>query len=352
MSKKKFFIILIILCGCFFLLQENCASAQDIIISEYPVSSEIVYGHPLFSSSLVGGSSNVEGFFSWKEESKVLGVGNHKEIVVFTSVSGEKEEIEVDVSVLPKRVYIEFQKEMKKQYDGNDYIDNIEYIVKGIIDSSVYVKGKISIKLDSVFVGENIGVSIKGLELSGEGKDNYYFDLEGFTATIHPKYLDKFGSEKNRVDFSESIYIPVNSLLNINDSDLELNIDKYDVKKVIDIGVFSQGKKLNIAEKVFVKLNIDNNDLDYKRITLYNYYNGKYEELEYQYLNGELSYWCTGLGYLVVASKEYNYIWLYILCSIIILSLVIVLVYVQRKRYNRIKHYKSIRRRKDYGNYL
>lgn len=352
MSKRKFLIVLIVFCGFFFLLGENNVKSASVVISQKPVSEEIIYGHPLYSSSLTGGISNAEGTFSWKDENKVLEVGDHEETVVFTSLNGEQIEFGVNIKVLPKRVYLEFENQLRKQYDGNDSIKQFSYVVKGIIDSSVYVKGFASLRVDSFFVGERIKVNIDGICLEGKGKENYYLDLDGFFATIHPKYIEKFGNEKNKIEFSEDIYVPVNSVLQIEEREINGDIEGYEIKKVFSLGIYSAAEKVKIDDKVTIKLNIDSKDLDYKRIVLYNYYNGKYQKLDYEYSNGELVYSCYGIGDLIITSRNYNYTWLYVGGSILLLSLIAILIFVERRRYNRIKHYKSIKRSRDYGNYL
>lgn len=352
MGKRKFFIMFIMLCGFFFLFSENSVKASEIVISEKPVSADIFYGQPLYISTLEGGVSNVEGTFFWKDFDKVLNVGKYEEIVVFTSVDGEEKEISVEISVLPARVYIEFEKELRKIYDGTDYIKDDCYIVKGIFDSSVYVKGDISVRLDSLFVGENIPVSIQGLSLDGEGKENYYLDLAGHTATIHPRYIEMFGNSKDRVDFVRD-FIPVNASLHVaHRNDLDVYIDGYDTKKIVDIHLVDNGVVVDAKNEVIVKIELSQKDLDYKRMELYNYYNGEFQKLEYNYSDGQLVYSCVGLGSLVIVSKYYDYTWVYIVGGLLALIVIVCLVCIGRKRYNRIVRYKSIKRRKDYGNYL
>lgn len=353
MSKRLLFIMFILICGCVFLLAEKTIVKADYaVIVKKPVSEDIVYGHPLYSSKLKDGVSSVEGIYTWKDENKVLDVGEHEETVIFTSVNGETIEFNVDINVIPKRVYIEFENDLKKQYDGNDCISNVVYVVKGVIDSNVYVKGEISVKLDSVFVGVDIGVDVSGLSLEGEGKENYYLDLSGFVATIYPNQIEKFGNEKNKVVFSDGVYVPVNSILRIEEENLNLEIKDHEIKKVYRLDVISEGLKVDVDKKITVKLKIDENDLNYKRLVVYNYYNGSYTPVDYEYSNGQLVYSCVGLGSLVIASENYNYTWVYIISIIFMIMICAVVFVVYRKKYNRIQRYKSIKRRKDYANYM
>ena len=170
MKGIKKIILLLFFFGFFMFFKGQNVKAASVLIEEKPVASDIVYGQPLYVSELMGGVSNVAGIFHWKEEGKILNAGIHEEIVVFSSENNEDIEMSVVVNVLQKSVNIVFEQEIKKQYDGNDYVSSPNYIVKGIIDNTVYVSGNIEIKLTSVFVGEDIPVEIKGLELKGERK--------------------------------------------------------------------------------------------------------------------------------------------------------------------------------------
>ena len=93
--------------------------------------------------------------------------------------------------------------------------------------------------------------------------------------------------------------------------------------------------------------------MKYKRLKLYNYYNGEYKEIDYNYEGGILTYSCDGLGDLIISSKDYNYTWVYVVVSVILCVLVSMITIIGIKKYKRINRYryKSLSRRKDHGDY-
>lgn len=354
MIKRRLFLYLIGVLGAFFLFCGERAYAKQTVINEYPEAGDIIYGQPLFMSKLNGGSVNVDGTFLWKENNLVLDAGVHEQIVVFVPNDSaySREEISVEVNVSKRRVYLEFSEKLQKQYDSSDRLIAPSYVVRGIVDKEVYVSGNISLKLASVFVGENIDVTISGLELKGDVKDNYYLDLSGFKASVHPKFKEFFGETKDRVDFSFETLIPVNSVLKI-EKNLNENLDlkNHKIISAYEVSVVSNNSVVDIEKIVHVKIKVNEENLNVKRLKIYNYYDNEYKEIDYSYADGYLSYSCVGLGTLVIAQKDFNYIWLYIICGIILMGLSVyvgVRIAVNRRKINR---YRSLKRSKDYGNY-
>ena len=160
MNKIKSFFMLCMMTFLFILVGEN-VKANSVIINEYPVAEDLVYGEPLFQSSLIGGSANVAGTFRWVEEDKVEFVGVSTQRVVFIpdDSSYNMKEFELDVKVEARRVYLKFEGELRKQYDGSDALILPSYVINGIIDKDVYIRGELKATLDSAFVGENINVN-------------------------------------------------------------------------------------------------------------------------------------------------------------------------------------------------
>lgn len=355
MKNKTFFIIFLCCMLLFFFGNDTTIKANDISILSYPSASDLVYGQPLFESKLVGGQASVEGAFKWKDEHKSLmdvGVSSQEVLFIPNDSSYSTLVMKVEVKVNKRRVYIKFEDDLYKQYDGNVTLKLPNYVVGGIIDSDVYVGGNLKGTTASVLVGNNIEVNLEGLELKGENKDNYYLDLSGFYATIHPKAIEKFGSIKNKIEFGEGIYVPVNSLIyndKIDSSSLSKN--GYSIKEIYDLYIKSSYSRVDVSGDVSVKVMVDATSLNYKRIKIYNYYNNEFQEVDYEYIDGYLYYTARGLGKIVIAQKDYNYSWIYVLVSsmVVIIAGVVFSKYLKdRKKINR---YKSLKRRKDNGDY-
>lgn len=351
MRIKTYFIIFSFWMLFFFFGLNIKVDAKEIYILSYPSASDLTYGEPLFESKLTGGKASVEGHFKWKEANKsLMEIGTSNEDVLFIPEDSSLDILimKIEVKVNKRRVYIKFEDNLYKQYDGNVGLDLPNYVIGGIIDSSVYVAGDLKGTTASVLVGDNIGVNLEGLELKGEKKDNYYLDLKGFYATIHPKVIEKFGGIKNRVEFSENVYVPVDSLVFVDEINSNgLSKSGFEIKSIYDLYIKSSYSRIEVSGDVGVRVKIEQADLDYRRIKIYNYYNDEFQQLDYKYIDGYLYYNCSGLGKLVIAQEDYNYSWVYI-------SLVFVLIggggILLRKYLNdrkSINRYKSLKRRKD-----
>jgi len=354
MKRRNIIICFISVLTFFFFVMNKRVSAQETLINEYPISTDIIYGQPLYTSNLSGGKSSVEGKFVWKEEFRVYDVGEHNCTVKFIPNNELYEivEMSVKVNVLPRRVYLKFEDDLHKQYDGTDTLNLPSFVIRGIIDKSVYVVGDLQAKLQNVLVNDKVKVELTGLELKGEKKENYYLDLSGFTATIHPVYLEEFSKSKNKVDFDDKTYVPVSSSLKVNDSNDSFYKKKgFVIKDSYDIKIINKDDVVDVDGAVRVKLKINPENLNHKRLHLFNYYNGKYEEVEYSYRDGYIYYNCVGLGNLIIMQKKVNYWWLYMI-MFVLASLIVVLVWrnvnIKRKKINR---YKSLRRGRDNESY-
>ena len=132
--KNKYVIIFITCLAVFFFFGAFKVNAQEVIIVEKPTASDIIYGEPLFESVLRGGSGNVPGTFSWKNQRNTFTVGKHTEVVVFTPNDSNYAPVETSVvfNVNKRRVYIKFEEEIRKLYDGTNKIELPNYIVGGI----------------------------------------------------------------------------------------------------------------------------------------------------------------------------------------------------------------------------
>lgn len=353
MIKKRFLFSFIIFVAVFFFYNGLKVSALGVAIEELPVAEDISYGEPLFESTLIGGKANVDGTFSWKNGRVTFNVGEYTQIAVFTPSNNvySSKEFELKVKVNPRRVFLNFERELYKQYDGLASLSLPNYVVGGIIDSSVYVKGNLSGAIESVLVG-NSKVILSGIELVGHKSEQYYLDLEGFEATIHPRIVAKFGPIKNRIDLIGNVYVPIDSLM-YTDELKNANIYKegYEVKAVYDVYIKSGNDRVRVDTDVKVRILIDEGNFDYKRLKLYNYFNGEYEELSYTYSDGYIEYRSDGLGVLVFAQKELNFWWLYVLIVSLILTFDVVVIAKRVHSREKINKYKSLKRSKDDGNY-
>ncbi len=353
MNKKVFILYFIGVLFTFFLHASEVVNAGVTIIEEYPVASDIVYGHPLFTSKLEGGKANVEGTFVWENDDEVLKVGTYTRKVIFSpnDQQYQSREIVVEIQVLPRRVYLKFAKDLKKQYDGTDSLSLPTYIVGDIVDKDVYVSGYLEAKLESAFVGENIKVILTGLELKGENKDNYYLDLENITATIHPRYIEKFGSIKNKVTFNKDVYIPVNSVFHTDKGDVnQVSLNRHKIKSVYELFVENNGENIEVKGELEVKIKIDKEEIKSSRTRIYNYFDGEYTEISYKYVDGYLVYKCNNLGYLVIAQEKFDFSGIYILGVIILLFILIKAIKKIEFNKPKINKYKSLKRGKDYAN--
>ena len=355
MGKKYFVIYFALVIINFYMFFGVDIKAAYPVITQKPTASDIIYSQPLYMSVIDGGESNVKGSYKWKNELEIYKAGTHNAIVVFTPDDQmyDSVEFELPVNVHAKKVYLKFERSLQKRYDQNNKLDVPGYIVQGIIDDDVYVSGNITATLESVLIGENIKVTIEGLELRGENKNNYYLDLDNHTASIHPVYLEKFGGERDRVEFLDNIYVPVNSVFLVDKiNDLKFYNDEYNVKAAYMGKVMNNGRVIDIKDKVAVKLKIDRELMNIKRIKIFNLYNGDYKEIkEYTYKDGYLVYFCNGLGTTVIVQKKPNYTWIYVVSSILLAissCLVIKQVLANRVKINR---YKSLKRRKDNGDF-
>lgn len=354
MRKLKFVFMFIVL-FFFFLCTDNIIKAEQYVISEYPVSEKLTYGEPLFEASLIGGVSSVSGTFNWENENVVLEAGVSNQKVIFTPFNSELEirEIEIAVTVNPRRVFPKFEKSLYKQYDNSTLLKLPAYTVQGIIDKNVYVKGILSANLESAFVGENIKVNLSGLELVGDKKDNYYLDLTGFLANVYPRFIEMFGNVKNRVDFSENTYVPMHAIIHISEPTIDLKQEGHKIIKGYDIQLRNGNEVIDVKDKIKVKIKIEN--FDGKRISLYNYYNETYEKIDYVYEDGYLIYESHGLGVLVLSKVVIDYTWMFITFGIVLfIVLAVLLTYVSCKMWKnrkKINKYKSIKRRKNDGDY-
>lgn len=352
MRRMRFFLI-IFSAILFFVCKDIKVKAVEYNVSEIPVASDITYGEPLFRSQLVGGESEVSGVFSWKEINKMLPAGLNKEKIVFipNDSSFPVKEFEVDINVNLRRVYLDFERELKKQYDSYSSLKLPEYTIRGILDKTVYLRGDLKATLESVFVGDNVKVFLSGVELVGEKVENYYLDLEGYTAKIYPKFIEMFGNVKNRIDFMGDDCVPVNSIIHIEKSSDKVLKRGYNVKNAYDVSVDSNGTKYDVNGKIKVKVKIDASNFNYKRLEIYNYYNEQYEELDYVYKDGYLIYECEGLGALLFLQKKLVYepwfVMIIVVISICLLSVFIRIAICKFNRKGKIDKYKSLRRSKN-----
>ena len=351
MNKFKFmYIFAFVLMFFFFCNDEKAKGMYDPIIIENPTASEITYGEPLFESILTGGKANVEGVFSWKNNKETFPAGEYRRTVIFSPFDNEYNDLEVKVlvKVNKKRVYLKFEEEFHKQYDGTGNLDLPNYEVKGIIDSGVYVKGDLSAKLDGILIGRN-NVILSGIELAGDRTSNYYLDLEGVTCDVHPNYIEKFGDVKHRVDFSSDIYVPFDTLIYVNQADTnKIKIDGYSIKRAYDIYLESDNKRVAVHDPVIVKIKVDDSAFKFNRLSVYNVNNGAYELVDYEYEDGYILYKTSSLGLLVFAQKELDFTWLYIVTSLLLVITVFVVLFRYYKGKEKINKYKSLKRSKDY----
>lgn len=350
-NKSKIFMCFIFFIGVFFFVDFSVAKANEIIINQYPVATDITYGQPLYMSSLSGGSANVDGAFVWDDEVLVLEAGVKQAKVNFVADEESYGEVSffVDVKVNLRRVYLKFEDALYKIYDGGTSLILPNYTVVGIVDKDVSLSGEATAALENGFVGENVKVNITGLQLVGARASNYFFDLNNIVATVYPDHVVKFG-EDHKVVFVGEIHVPISSTLSIEKvTDFNFFKKGYKTKNVYDIDVKSGNSVVDVDVEVLVKLKLDEISKS-KKILMFNYYNGEYEELNYNYDGDYLVYTAEGLGMLVIIEAETSYWWLY---SIIIFIFIFVLNFICIKKVcnrQKINKYKSLKRRNDYGN--
>lgn len=344
-------LLLFLLIG--YIFSSTRTSACETIIYTPPTSSTINYGDHLYSSKLTNGIANVEGIFLWEKENLVLTPDDHYSTVIFLPSNPEcsSKRINVNLTILPREIHPVFESELKKQYDETNNLVLPNYLIKGIIDEDTYIKGNLTAKTESVLVGDNIKVIMEGLEIAGDHKDYYTLNLNGYTATIHPKQIEKLGEIKNKITFNSSkAFVPTNSSLLISKSDSQISKEGYKTYSVYDIVVKSDGKEVtNIPGSFSLKLKID--DINIKKYQLFNYINNEYEKINYTITeDGYILYTVSNIGNLVIAKKEINITPLIIFLILVIAIIITILVQRNTKTKTKIKKYKSLKRRKSYEN--
>lgn len=355
MLKKGFFITFVYTLFIFFFCNAIKVNAGETLVEILPKASEIAYGQPLFESVLSEGKANVDGTFYWKDPFLSFNAGQYVQKVVFKPFDVEYNSVEMNVVVRVKRrkIYLKFEGEIFKQYDGKNSIRLPNYIVGGVLDEDdVYLTGSLEGVLENVLVGKS-NVLLSGVELAGNDEKNYYLDLNGVEATIYRDYVEKFGNVKNRVDFGKDIYVPMDSIICVDKlSDYDIKKVDYDIREVYDIYLKSDQSRVDVDGIVNVKVMIDEDSFNYKKVKIYNYYNGAYEKVEYKYEDGYIIYTAKGLGSLVFAQKRVNMWWLNILIIIFVLSVGVFIFIIALRKREKFNKYKSIKPgKKDYECY-
>lgn len=328
--------------------------AIDVTIEQVPVAEDIDYGEPLFESALSGGVSNVEGVFRWNKGEQLLEVGEHDVEVVFEPNDKLYSSVNffVKVNVNKRRVYLKFESDIYKQYDDTRDIKLPNYIVGGIRKGDgVYISGELKGTLESGLVSTSTKVILSGIELIGNKKENYYLDLEGFSAKVYPKYIEKFIGDKNRIQLDKNAYVPINTAIYVEEIEEEsLTKEGYTILNSYDVYIASDNDRIDMNKPVKVKIKIDENNFNYERLHVYNYYNNSYEEIvDYKYEDGYFVYSASSLGQVVFAQKELNFWWAYLLGSLFTVSALLFVILALLKNRKKINKYKSLKRRKDYG---
>ena len=354
MKKRYFFAIVIYIFVFLFFGCKKNVFATDIFIESLPTCEDIEYGEPLFESAILGGLTNVDGVFKWKDPELILDVGVHSVEVIFDPDEETHPEltVKVNINVNKKRVYIKFEDDIYKQYDDSREIVLPNYIVLGISShDDVYVSGKLKGILESGLVSDSTNVMLEGIELKGERKDNYYLDLSGFKARVYPRKIEKLFGDKNKIEFSSNIYVPIDSMINVEKlDDINLVKDGYEIKEIYDIYLISNLNRVDVNGKVKVKAKVDEKSFLYKRLEIFNYYNGEYQKIvDYKYEDGYFIYEASGLGQLIFTQRKLNYTWVYYLILLLVLSCISFVVIKLVKKRKRINKYKSLKRRKDNG---
>ena len=357
MKKIKFYILLFSSILLFFIMFSENIHAEETIIYEFPTAKEITYGDRLYKAELIGGSANTKGTFLWKNELEIANIGIHERTAIFIPSSTDYNTIEFNLSfkVNKRKVTLNFEKEIQKQYDGTNILKLPNYIIKGIIDDDTYVTGIASATTESILVGENIPITIEGLTIIGNHKDSYYLDINNLTANICPKYIEKVGQGK--ITFNNKLaYVSPYATLIVNKIDANISKRDYYLKSYYEIYLESNHQKIDInTGNITLKLKVDNTILKSKRIHMFNYVNNQYEEVKYTINDdGYITYTANNLGSLVIMKKKLDFTWLYIILSfiILVLSMILFINLAKNKKHNhnKIIKYKSLKRRKDYGN--
>lgn len=356
MLKKRVIVTCIYFMFAFILFGAKNVDASDVYIKEAPVATEIDYGEPLFESILKGGSANVDGVFKWVNNELVLEAGEHEAEVIFEPYEPFFPTVSffVRIKVNQRRVYLKFEREIYKQYDESRDIKLPNYIVGGIRKGDgVYVDGELKGVLESGLVSASTRVFLSDIELVGDKKENYYLDLDGFSATVYPRFIEKFVGDKNRVQLDKNVYVPINTAIFVNEVlDEKIEKDGYKILNSYDVYLASDGNRVDMSNPVKVKVKLDESNLKYKKLKVYNYYNNSFEEIvDYKYEDGYLTYSASSLGQLVFAQKKVNLWWVYLLCSLLVAFLIAFVTIYALKNRKKINKYKSLKRRKDHGDY-
>ena len=336
-----------------YIFNSSRTNACETIIYSPPEASDLTYGDHLYKSKLTNGIANIEGIFLWEEENLVLTPDDNHSTVVFLPSNPDcaSKKINVNLTILPKEIRPVFESPLKKQYDEANTIVLPNYLIKGIIDEDTYVKGILKAKTESVLVGDNISVIMEGLEIVGEHKDYYRLNLSGYTATIHPKQIEKLGEIKNKIIFNNNeAFVPTNSSLLINKHDSSLFKEGYKIQSIYNITIKSDGEEVtNIPGSFSLKLKLE--DINPKKHQLFNYVNNEYEKINYTITDdGYILYTISVIGDLVIAEKKAN-TFIFIIFPILIISIIVILLTQKSiKTKTKIKKYRSLKRGRNHEN--
>ena len=69
--------------------------------------------------------------------------------------------------------------------------DKGRYLGKGVEKAVANVNEIIAPELEGMDAFDQPSIDALMIELDGTNKENYYLDLEGFTASVHPKWIEK-----------------------------------------------------------------------------------------------------------------------------------------------------------------
>ncbi|MEX0721672.1 MAG: MBG domain-containing protein [Balneolaceae bacterium] len=142
----------------------------------WPAASDIIYGESLASSELTGGIAEVDGEFTFVDESiEPNTAGTYTADVIFTPDDTDNYSSvtnQVDVEVTPKELTVANAEAQNKEYDGTDIAEITGTELIGVINDDAVELDEMSGSFASASVGEDIEVTA-ALRLTGEDAANY-----------------------------------------------------------------------------------------------------------------------------------------------------------------------------------
>lgn len=333
MIKNKLKFVIFFCCFLLFLIVGN----NKVSASEYNVEvtsiEGLVYGSELKNAKIKGNSS-IEGSFSFYNSDIILdSVGNVNIEVLFVPSDLDNydvKKINVLSYVSRRKIEIIFNGVIRKQYDGLSSINLPAYSYEGIIDDEVSVVGNLKGELKGIYVGEDIGIVLSGVEIVGEKKDCYYLDLLEHRGHVYPSTLEKEGENATKITLDKNVYVDTRYRLqvSVNEEVKKINSDYSSFKK-FNYNVYNHNNvKIDVEGKFNVMMIANKEDINNERFALFELTrDGEYRQIDYDYHDGKLIFEIDSDSSVVFTTRNIEYDLLILFGGILLFSLVFVIVY-------------------------